>query len=652
MLDDARRTRSPVLWLAGGALAIAVVLVLVLSAGSTPYAQIGYGDPGLVVSVGTPVLHLISDLSATVCIGALMFVMLFTRPAPERMLTGEAYGEVRCAAWAAAAWSVSALLLVPFSAAEGTGLPLTTAMAGLPGLLGALEPPKAWLCTAVLALVLTAGARVTLRWQPAALWCGVALFAALPPLVTAHGSSETGHDLALAAIVVHVPAAMIWFGLLLAVVRRSRRAEGKTLAQWVRRYDRIAFCCWIVLALSGAALGAVFVPPGQLWTVYGIELTAKVVLAVATGITGRFAARRFGRRLIARSGDRGGLFAFVAVEVSLLSMVVGFSVGLSHLALPGFLGRVLTTPQLLLGYDLPGPPTVLRLLTGWRPDLLFGPLAVVALVGYLYAVRRLRQAWPWPRTVAWVAGCLVLIVATCSGVGRYAAAMFSVHQASHMLVSMLAPALLVQGAPLTLLAGVAAPRGELPGFSEVLYRLSGTSAVRALTHPVGALVLFAGSPFLLYFTDLFDAAVRFHWAHLLINAWFLAVGYLFFWPVIGTDPAPRPLPAIARLGLLLAAMPADILFGAMLIGTGRIVGNGPASSNMYQALALPWVPSLAADQRVGGLVALALGELALFVALAALLARWHKGDETGFAGYERLARDLRFAREPASSRSQ
>jgi putative copper resistance protein D len=69
------------------------------------------------------------------------------------------------------------------------------------------------------------------------------------------------------------------------------------------------------------------------------------------------------------------------------------------------------------------------------------------------------------RTVAWLSGCTVILVATSSGVGRYSMAMFSVHMGVHMLLSMLAPILLVLGGPVTLAlralpaAGVGNPPG-------------------------------------------------------------------------------------------------------------------------------------------------------------------------------------------------
>ena len=69
-----------------------------------------------------------------------------------------------------------------------------------------------------------------------------------------------------------------------------------------------------------------------------------------------------------------------------------------------------------VGYGLAGPPTAARLLLGWRFDLLFGTAAVVLAVGYLAGVRRV-PGWSRGRTVAWLAGCVVVLVATSSGIG-------------------------------------------------------------------------------------------------------------------------------------------------------------------------------------------------------------------------------------------
>lgn len=631
-------------WVVAGAVAAAVVVVaFALLAGSQPYRAVGDADPGALVRLGTPVLRLVTDLAAVVCTGCLAFVAWCTRPQPSGAVAADGYAQLCVAARAAAVWCAGALLMVPFSAGDATGTPLGEVLVPehLLGLFAALEQPSAWLMTAGAALVIAVGSRVALRWHSAVGLSVLAVFALLPPLVTAHGSSDAGHDLAIPAILIHVPAAVLWLGVLVALLGHARR-HGTVGLALATRYARLATACLLILVASGLVLAGVLVPPGELVSSgYGTALLVKAVVVAVLGLGGVLLRRRALRALPARSTGANPLLRLVTAELFVLLGVLGISVGLTHLPVPDFLGRVLGTQEILLGYRLSGPPTPLRLLTDWRIEVLFGSLAVLLAAGYLLGVRRLaRRGRPWPpgRTVSWLAGCVVLALATSSGIGRYGAAMFSMHMAGHMLISMLVPVLLALGAPLTLIGAAARPAGAgLPAAPEWLGVLRESRLMRVLTHPAAALALFAGSPFALYFTGLFDALVRFHWGHLAINAWFLVVGYLFAWLVVGVDPAPRPLPNLARLGLLLAAMPADIVFGALVIGTGRVLGNGPAAADMYQALALPWVPDLLADQRLGGILALVLGELVLFAMMAVLLARWTRLDDVpdgaGQGGY-------------------
>ena len=284
---------------------------------------------------------------------------------------------------------------------------------------------------------------------------------------------------------------------------------------------------------------------------------------------------------------------------------------------------------------------MLRLLFDWRVDPIFLALTALLVGGYLLGLRRLRhRPWPASRSAAWFGGCAVLLLATCTGVGRYAAAMFSVHLAAHMLVGMLVPILLVLGAPVTLAASVLPATGQA---RRCLRALRESTGLRWATHPAVAATLFTGAPFLLYFTDLFDWAARFHWAHVGWNLAFLALGYLFAWVAIGPDPLPRAMPQLGRLGMLLAAMPFDVLFGALVIGSHRILGNGAAGANMYSALGLPWVPSLAADQRLAGALALVLAELSLLIALVAVVAGWRRAERRDDTGYDELLAALRSA---------
>jgi cytochrome c oxidase assembly factor CtaG len=241
-------------------------------------------------------------------------------------------------------------------------------------------------------------------------------------------------------------------------------------------------------------------------------------------------------------------------------------------------------------------------------------------------VRRLRKRgdkWPVGRTVAWVLGCLTVLFATSSGIGRYAPAMFSVHMGAHMLLSMLAPILLVLGGPVTLALralptsgkdGPTGPRDWILAFVQ-------SPVAKVLTNPFVALFLFVGSFYGLYFSGLFDSALPNHWAHLAMNAHFILVGYVFYWPVIGIDPAPNRLPPLGRLGLLFASIPFHAFFGITLMSSQTVIGD-----NFYRSLGLPWVTSQLEDQRLGGGIAWAAGELPLLVVMVALLVQWARSD--------------------------
>ena len=218
-------------------------------------------------------------------------------------------------------------------------------------------------------------------------------------------------------------------------------------------------------------------------------------------------------------------------------------------------------------------------------------------------------------------------------------AMFSVHMGSHMLLSMLVPILLVLGGPVTLALRALPPSrpGDdggpgLDGPREWLLSLIASPVSRVLTQPVVSLALFVGSFYALYFSSIFDAALPYHWAHQLMNLHFVVVGSLFFWPIIGVDRAPRPLPHVARLALLLASMPFHAFFGVALLGRDTVIG-----ARFFGDLALPWVPDLLADQSLGGGIAWAAGELPLLAVVIALLVQWSRHDEREGARHDRHA---------------
>jgi putative copper resistance protein D len=202
--------------------------------------------------------------------------------------------------------------------------------------------------------------------------------------------------------------------------------------------------------------------------------------------------------------------------------------------------------------------------------------------------------------------------------------MFSVHMGQHMLLAMVTPVLFVLGGPVTLALRSlpAAGKGQPPGPREWLLAAVHSPVSRFLTHPIIALVLFVGSFYALYFSGLFDSALDYHWAHILMNLHFLLTGYLFYWPVIGVDPAPRRIPHLGKLGMMFGAMPFHAFFGVILMSMQTVIGE-----QFYRSVKLPWVSDLLSDQRLGGGIAWASGEIPVLLVLIALLVQWSRADD-------------------------
>jgi len=252
-------------------------------------------------------------------------------------------------------------------------------------------------------------------------------------------------------------------------------------------------------------------------------------------------------------------------------------------------------------------------------------------------VRRLRRRgdnWPAGRTVAWLLGCLALLFVTSSGLGRYMPAMFSMHMADHMMLSMLVPILLALGGPvsLALRALPTAGRDDPPGMREWLLAALHSRLSRFLTNPVVATVLFIAGFYGLYLGGLFDAAVGSHMGHVAMNVHFLVSGYLFYWVVIGVDPTPRPIPPLAKVGVVFASLPLHAFFGVLLMSMPNVLGE-----SFYRSLHLSWHTDLLGDQRLGGGIAWAAGEIPLVVVMIALLVQWTRSDQRTARRLDRAA---------------
>jgi putative copper resistance protein D len=362
----------------------------------------------------------------------------------------------------------------------------------------------------------------------------------------------------------------------------------------------------------------------------------KVTALALLGVLGWLQRGRGVAALTENPADRRPLIRLALVESVIFGLTFGLAVALGRTPPPPLL-ELPSITAVKIGYDLSGPPTLARVLLEWRFDLIFGTAAILFAAIYIVGVVRLRRrgdAWPVGRVIAWVCGCAVLLFATSSGLGRYMPALFSMHMAAHMLLSMLVPVLLVLGAPVTLAlrALPTAGKDRPPGLREWLLAALHSRPSQLLTNPIIATGIFVAGFYGLYFGGLFDLAADSHGAHLAMNVHFLLSGYLFYWVVIGIDPTPRPIPPLAKLAMVFGSLPLHAFFGVVLMGMHTVLAG-----DFYRSLHLPWEYALLADQRLGGGIAWATGEVPLVLVMIALLIQWRRSDDRTAKRLDRAA---------------
>ena len=595
--------RPPGRWILGGYFAmVATLIAYAVGSGERRFTATGDSYPGTPTSVAEVAGYFTATLTAAICLGALVFIVITAEPDERGVLDAKSFRVHLLAERLAPLWLVSALTMVVVQSANTAGIPVTRLIrgGGLGSALGASELARGWTAVAVVAALVTVALRLTLRW----VWHAVLLIPTFVGVIALPVSGNAGqgpdHDYGTSAVIVFAAALAVLVGVKVSAVIAPPKAE-------LRRR---------VLTIEVAAGAAALVYGGLLL----------VLLATPGGLTGSDYGRLgalaglalLGSVLIGAQYPRvGALAAMVAVAA-----VSGMAVQTA----PRLLAHKFTAWDVFLGYQLPDPPNALRLLTIWRFDVLLGVAALVLAGAYLIGVVRLRRrgdSWPPGRLVAWLFGCAALLFTTSSGVRAYGSAMFSVHMGEHMALNMFIPVFLVLGAPITLAlrALAVAGTGHPPGPREWLLWLVHSPVSRFLSHPATAFVLFVGSLYAVYFTPLFDTLVRYHWGHEFMTLHFLITGYLFFWGIIGIDPDPKRLPFIGRLGLLFAVMPFHAFFGIATMTMTSILGG-----TFYRSLDLPWLGSLADDQHLGGALAWGSSELPIIVVVVALVVQWARQD--------------------------
>ncbi|SFE25696.1 cytochrome c oxidase assembly protein [Streptomyces mirabilis] len=278
------------------------------------------------------------------------------------------------------------------------------------------------------------------------------------------------------------------------------------------------------------------------------------------------------------------------------------------------------------GMTMDLPPFTLGRGLEWSADPFFLVACLVGLGLYGWGVVRLARRgdkWSVGRTIAFVLGVLTVMLVMCTKLNDYGMVMFSVHMVQHMVISMLSPILILLGAPITLALRalpVAATRGN-KGPRELLLMFLHSRYMRIITHPAFTIPLFIASLYALYFSPIFDFLMGSKTGHIAMMCHFLAVGLVFFWPIMGVDPGPHRPGYLMRMLELFAGMPFHAFFGiALMMASAPMVEtykNPPASLGI-DALS---------DQSAAGGIAWAFSEIPSVLVLIALLFQWYASEK-------------------------
>ena len=447
------------------------------------------------------------------------------------------------------------------------------------------------------------------------------LIAIVIPVFQSHSASSGSHSMAIGSLAIHVIALALWVGGVFAIAFLAPESR----AHAVPRFSVLALWAAIAVVISGSVNAFIRLDFKEAWSSsYAYLVLAKVFLTAGLIVIG-YLHRKNLKKLSEIKGSKFLQLILAEVVIMTGTLAIGSLLASSQ---PPERESGLTVDRGLsiVGVKTPQPPSLSRILLGYEPDALMIGLLVIAVALYIKGVMVLTKRgdkWPVGRTISFAIGISAVDFATSGGLGLYAHFSFSWHMVAHMTLGMIAPIAIVLGAPITL-ALRTLPQGrnsEERGVRGTLLSVLHSRYSSTIVNPVGALVIFDGSLFLLYFTSLFGTLMNTHAGHLFMNIHFLLAGFLFFHVIIGIDPNPKRPPFLVRIVTLLAAMSIHAFFSVALMSSSTLIDSG-----YFASLQTPWVGNLLADQNKGGAIGWAMGEIPILIALVATFIMWTRDD--------------------------
>jgi putative membrane protein len=213
------------------------------------------------------------------------------------------------------------------------------------------------------------------------------------------------------------------------------------------------------------------------------------------------------------------------------------------------------------------------------------------------------------RQLTFLAGVFTIALALLSPIDGLASLLQSMHMVQHILLTLIAPPLLLLGTPGWLLR----PALQWPGVRPVAYRLTRAKVAFAL----------GNLTFILWHIPFFyDLALRVQPVHILEHVTMLVTAILMWWPVVGMLPELPSLPQpMQMLYVVLMTLTSSLL--GIILGMARV----PLYPTYSSLPARMWGLTPLVDQQIAGLIMWVGANMFWLGVLTAIFFVWNAREE-------------------------
>ncbi len=249
-------------------------------------------------------------------------------------------------------------------------------------------------------------------------------------------------------------------------------------------------------------------------------------------------------------------------------------------------------------------PVVQNALDSWTPPIpTIAMLLVTAAIyarGFVRLHRQMPERFPIWRLAAFMGGIGALFIAIASPLEALDDLLLQIHMTQHLLLMIVAPPLLLEGAPaIALVRGMPARIAKL-----IVGPILRSSTVRRvfawLTRPLVCWIAFVAATWGWHVPATFQLALRSDGWHVVEHACFFTTALMFWYPVIQPWPSAARWPRWAIVPYLLLADGQNTILAALFMFSNRLLYPLYASAphvagftpmgDQIVAGAIMWVP--------------------------------------------------------------